>query len=169
MKITIRLAKPDDALDIAEVQMRSWEVAYKDIIPMEYIKAKNATRHELYQRIITNENTTQHVIQVDDKTVGIMGIGEPKDDDVDDSYYELYVIYLHPDYFRKGIGTQAVNFAFEKARNLGKRFMNVWVLAENYNSINFYKKYGFVADGKTHTREYGKVMGSIRMRKELII
>ena len=166
MNITIRLAKPVDALDMAEVHARSWEVAYKDIIPMEYIKAKNATRPEQFKRIITNENTMRYVIQVDGKTVGIMAIDEPQDDDVGDDYYELHGIYLHPDYYRKGIGTQAVDFAFDKARKLGKRYMNVWVFAENYNSIKFYEKCGFVADGKTKPHEYGKIVESIRMRKE---
>ena len=167
MNITIRLAKPSDAPDMAEVHARSWEVAYKDIIPMEYIKQKNATRPDLYKRIITDDNTTRYVIQVNGKTVGIMCIGTPECDDADDNYYELHGIYLHPDYYRKGIGTQAVNFAFGIARKLGKKFMNVWVFAENANSINFYKKCGFSADGKTNTREYGKVLEAIRMRKEL--
>ena len=35
--ITIRLAIPADAPDMANVHMRSWEVAYKDIIPAEFI------------------------------------------------------------------------------------------------------------------------------------
>ena len=168
MNVTIRLAKPDDAPDMAEIHARSWEVAYKNIIPEEYIKAKNATRPALWQRIITDENTTQYVIEVDGKTVGIMSVAPPKDDDVDDNYYELHGIYLHPDYYHKGIGTQAVNFAFDKARKLGKKSMNVWVFAENYNSINFYEKCGFIADGKTHTHDYGKIVYSIRMKKDLL-
>ena len=169
MNITIRLAKPGDAPDMAEIHARSWEVAYKDIIPMEYIKQKNATRPELYQRIITDDNTTQYVIQADGKTVGIMGIDAPQqcDDDVGDEYYELRGIYLHPDYYRKGIGTQAVNFAFDIARKLDKKFMNVWVFAENANSIKFYEKCGFVVDGKTRTYDYGKIMDSVRMKKDL--
>ena len=44
INITIRPAVLTDAPDMAEVHMRSWEVAYKDIIPAEYIKEKNATR-----------------------------------------------------------------------------------------------------------------------------
>ncbi len=55
--ITIRLAIPTDAPDMAEIHMCSWEVVYKDIIPAEYIEKKNATRPELYKRVITNENT----------------------------------------------------------------------------------------------------------------
>jgi len=169
MNITIRLAVPADAPDMAEVHIRSWEVAYKDIIPADYIREKNATRPELYKRVITDKNENSYVIQKDGKTVGIMGIGPPQDDDAGDNYYELHSIYLHPDCYRQGIGTQAVKFAFDKARELGKRFINVWVLAENENSIKFYKKCGFIADNKTKTHDYGKVMEIIRMRKNLLL
>ena len=165
--ITIRLAKPSDAADMAEVHMRSWEAAYKDIIPEEYIKTKNATRPDLFKRIITDENKTQYVIQADGKTVGIMCIAPPKDDDVDDNYYELHGIYLHPDYYRRGIGTQAMKFVCDETRKLNKKYINVWVFAVNTNSINFYKKCGFIADGKTQTMECGKTMECIRMKKEL--
>jgi len=54
-----------------------------------------------------------------------------------------------------------------KARILKKTVMVVWVLAENANSILFYEKCGFVADGKTKTLEYGKAMRCIRMRRVL--
>jgi len=80
--INIRLAVPADAPEMAEVLMRSWEVAYKDIIPADYIRQKNATRPEQYKRVITDENTTDYVIQQSNKTVGIMRITPPQDDDL---------------------------------------------------------------------------------------
>ena len=168
MNITISLAKPGDAPDMAEIHARSWEAAYKDFIPMEYIKEKNATRPDLWKRIITDDNTERYIIQADGKTVGFMHIAIAKDDDIGDDYYELHGLYLHPDFFRKGIGTQAVNFAFDKARELGKRYINVWVFAENENSIRFYEKCGFTADGRTNTHDLGsKTTKSIRMKKDL--
>ena len=169
MNVTIFLATPADALDMAEIHARSWEAAYKDFIPMEHIKEASAKRPDLWKRIVTNENTTHYIIQADGKTAGIMTIAPPKDDDVDDNYFELHGIYLHPDYFNKGIGTQAVNFAFDKARELGKKFMNVWVFAENENSIKFYEKCGFIADNKTNTHDHvTKVTVSMRMKKDLL-
>jgi hypothetical protein len=45
--VTIRSASINDSIDMAEIHMRSWEVAYIDIIPVEYIREKNATRREL--------------------------------------------------------------------------------------------------------------------------
>ena len=155
MKIEIRLAVSTDAADMAEVLMRSWEVAYKDIIPAEYINAKNATCPEQYKRNISNDNADSYVIQLSGRTVGIMRIASPQDHDLGDDCYELHYIYLHPDYFRSGIGTQAMEYAFDKAGCLGKKAMIVWVLAENINAINFYKKCGFFADGITAMRDIG--------------
>ncbi|MDR0286454.1 MAG: GNAT family N-acetyltransferase [Clostridiales bacterium] len=168
MNITIRLAKLTDALDMAEVHMRSWEVAYKDIIPMEYIQEKNATRPALFKRIITDENTTQYVIQKGCKTVGIMCVvATPQDDDANKNVCELEGIYLHPDYYRQGIGAKAMEFAFNIARNWKKTEMTLWVFTENTNTIKFYEKCGFSADGNTKTYNCGKVMECIRMRRSL--
>lgn len=167
MKINIRLALPSDAQDMAEIHMRSWEVAYRDIIPMEYIHEKNATRHELYKRVITVENQNSYIIEYDGKTVGIMKIASPQDEDLGDDYYELHYIYLHPNYYRLGIGTKSMEFAFNVARSMNKKIIIVWVLSENTNSIRFYEKCSFARDGKAKSVEYGKAIECIRMRKNL--
>lgn len=166
-QISIRLAKPADAPDMAEIHARSWEAAYKDIIPADYIKMKNATRPALFKRIITEDNKNQYVILADGKTVGIMCVARPQDDDLPDSFFELHGIYLHPDYYRMGIGTKAIEFAFDLARSLGKKQMSLWVFAENTNSIRFYEKCGFAADGKTKIYNFGKDVESIRMRSDI--
>ncbi len=164
---SIRLAKPCDAPDMAEVHMRSWEVAYKDILPAGFKFEKNAGRHELYSRIITDENTKTYVIQRGGKTIGIMHIDTPQDDDLRDEYLELHYIYLLPDCFRMGIGTQAMDFAYEICRKSGKTGLVLWVLEKNTGSIRFYEKCGFVADGKTYDRNFDKPLMSIRMRRGL--
>ena len=162
--ITIRLAVPSDAPDMAEVHMRSWEVAYKGIMPNDFIREKNATRPELYKRVITDENTNTYVIQYNGKTVGIMCVAPPQDNELTD-YYELHYIYLHPDYFQRGIGTKAMDFAYETTRKVGKSGMVLWVLEKNENSIKFYEKCGFTADGKSYERNFEKPLRSIRMRR----
>jgi len=155
---------------MADVCIRSWEATYETILSAEYIREKNATRLERFKQNITNENDNAYVIQKDGKTIGIMKIAPTEDYDLGDSFYELHYIYLHPDYFRKGIGTHAINFAFDKARALGKKFISVWVFSKNKDSIKFYEKYGFKTDGKTQTHDRrGKQMECecIRMRKIL--
>ena len=164
--ITIRPAVPADAPDMAEVHMRSWEVAYKDIIPAEYIREKNATRLDMFKRTLP-ENIYTHVIQNHGKTVGIIRVAPPDYGDMDDAYYDLHSLYLHPNYFGQGIGTRAMEFAFDKARSLGKTALVLWVLEDNANAIKFYKKLGFTANGERREFNYGKVLNSIRMRRDL--
>ena len=166
--IDIRLAIPSDAPDIAEILMRSWEVAYGNIIPADFIRKRNSMRMEQFKQAITEENNTYYIIQTDGKTVGYMRVVNTLNDDGSESEVsDLEQIYLHPDYYRQGIGTQAMNFAYSVALSSRKTVMIVWVLAENTAAIKFYKKCGFVADGERKKREYGKVLEIIRMRKSL--
>ena len=166
--ITIRLAIPSDAPDIAEILMRSWEVAYGNIIPVDFIQKRNSIRMEQFKQAITEENDTYYTIQTDGKTVGYMRVVNAlSDDDSECEVSDLEQIYLHPDYYRQGIGTRAMNFAYSVALSSRKTVMIVWVLAENTAAIKFYGKCGFVADGERKKREYGKVLELIRMRKSL--
>jgi len=166
--VNIRLAVPSDASDIAEILMRSWEAAYGNIIPTDFIEKKNAMRAEQFKRAITEENNTYYILQKDDKTAGYMRVVNVLSDNVFASEIsDLEQIYLHPDYYRQGIGTRAMDFAYNTALSSGKTVMIVWVLAENTAAIKFYKKCGFIADGEEKQREYGKVLTIIRMRKSL--
>ena len=165
--ILIRLAVPADAPDMAEAHMRSWEVAYKDIIPEDYIREKNAERPVLWERILGDTNTTQYIIKKEGKTAGMLGISVSRDEDADDGTYELMGLYLLPEYLRQGIGTQAMEFTFAKARSLGMKVITVWLLEDNLNAKMFYEKFGFTADGKSIERDFGKTLKSIRMRRDL--
>ena len=60
-----------------------------------------------------------------------------------------------------------MEFAFDKARSLGKTALVLWVLADNANAIKFYRKLGFNENGERREFNYGKVLDSIRMRKDL--
>ena len=166
--IAIRLATPSDAPDIAEILMRSWEVAYGNIIPSDFIRKRNSARVEQFKQAITEENNTYYAIQTDDKTVGYMRVVNVLNDDGSESEVsDLEQIYLHPDYYRQGIGTKAMGFAYSVALRFNKKAMIVWVLAENVAAIKFYENCGFVADGERKEREYGKVLEIMRMSKSL--
>jgi GNAT superfamily N-acetyltransferase len=168
VNINIRLAEPEDALSMAEVLTQSWEAAYSGIIPDDYIKEKNSIRLDHFKEIITTENKSHYVILSAGVMVGLLSADVSKDNDVDDSCFEVGRLYIHPDYFRRGIGTTAMEFAYDIAFSLNKTMVTLWVLAENASSIKFYKQCGFAVDGRTQTLDYGKPLECIRMRKDLI-
>jgi len=170
MYITIRLAKPADIPDMAEVMTHSIEERRE--LPAKYIQEMKAKYTNLFN-FITDENNTHYVILADNKTVGITCIKPPADEDIDDNYYEFHGISLHPDYNQQDITTKAMNFIFETVRNLGKTDMVTWVLENNANSVKLYEKCGFTFDGtnKTITEKLPDSglgdMNCIRMRKGL--
>ena len=72
-----------------------------------------------------------------------------------------------PEYFRQGIGTQAMNFAYTEARKLEMKVITVWLLEYNLNAKRFYEKCGFIPDGNKKEQDFGKVLNIIRMRRGL--
>ena len=167
MKLNIRLAMPADAPDMAEIHARSWEAAYQGFMPLSYIQEKNAGRPALWERILAQENTTRYVIALDGKAVGLLDVGSPQHKTDEEALYELRGLYLHPDYYRQGIGTQAMAFALDVARAQGKSSIILWVFAENAASIKFYESCGFRADGGEMEYQCGKPLTAIRMRRAL--
>ena len=121
----------------------------------------------MWERVLKDLNTTQYIIKKDGKTAGMLGISVSRDEDATGSTYELMGLYLLPEYFRQGIGTHAMEFTFAKARSLGMKDITVWLLEDNINARMFYEKFGFIADGKTMERDFGKTLKSIRMRRDL--
>jgi ribosomal protein S18 acetylase RimI-like enzyme len=175
MNISIRLATYADKQDMANIHSRSWEVAYKDIIPVEYIKKRSAVSTVKWERILSAENRIHHIILNDNTAVGMVTVGPPQQEDIeikndigiDHSFWELHGIYLHPDYYRSGIGTIALEFAMNKARAAGKTNMLLWVFEDNLNAIKFYEKCGFAPDGASKIYNFGKEINCIRMRRSL--
>ena len=92
-------------------------------------------------------------------------IAPPQDEDLDDSFYELQGIYLHPDYCQKGVGTQAIDFALSFASSIGKKSMVVWAFEESSWARRFYEKCGFAFDGMKKEFEYGKTLIGVRYRR----
>lgn len=167
MELTIKKATAADAQEIAQVHMRSWETAYAGIIPDEFIREKNKTRPALWQQILSGDNDRHYIIRLGDRAAGIMSVAPPQDEDLGDSFYELHGLYLHPDFIGRGVGAQAMDYALDLARSLGKKTMVVYVLKENTAARRFYQRCGFTCDGAQKQAEYGKTFSIIRYRREI--
>ncbi|HOQ38131.1 GNAT family N-acetyltransferase [Acetivibrio clariflavus] len=88
----------------------------------------SAARTIMWRRILSVENSIHYIVLNNNTAVGIVTVGPPQyeeieiknDIGIDNSFWELHGIYLHPDYFRHGIGTIAIEFAMDKVRESGK-------------------------------------------------
>jgi GNAT superfamily N-acetyltransferase len=121
----------------------------------------------MWQKILSGENDRHYILKLDNISVGIMTVAKPQDDKLSDTFYEVHGIYLHPDYYGKGFGTLAMNFAINLATSLGKIAMVVCVLEDNFNARKFYEKCGFTYDGTKNEVTYGKPLNVIRFRRDI--
>jgi len=147
----IRKAIISDSSRIAEIIVNSSRYAYKTFLSEEilYTKLIVEERIEAVKRwIINNENYI--FVYEDDITQsikGMMGIDKCYDEDKQDAF-ELHILYVEPEFSREGIGTELIEYFENTGKKNKKNELVVWVLEDNKIGISFYKKKGFLDDGK---------------------
>ena len=147
----IRKAIISDSSRIAEIIVNSSRYAYKTFLSEEilYTKLIVEERIEAVKRwIINNENYI--FVYEDDITKsikGMMGIDKCYDEDKQDAF-ELHILYVEPEFSREGIGTELIEYFENTGKKNKKNELVVWVLEDNKIGISFYKKKGFLDDGK---------------------
>ncbi|MGE5405169.1 MAG: N-acetyltransferase family protein [Candidatus Saccharibacteria bacterium] len=76
--------------------------------------------------------------------------------------------FISPEFTGKGIGTEILNYMFDKARDMGISSIIASASSLNQGSINQLKKYGFQENGSMRRAgiKNGKVFDVIFMRKD---
>lgn len=146
IEFTIESARPEDSEQWVRVVKESWLTTYPNAeygITREDILAKNFESPERIERyaklFVDSENSFYLSAKVDGRVVGVL-IGVRHDD-----RNEVKVLYLLPEYFRKGIGSALMKRAFELFDADKETFATVAVY--NEKAISFYKKFGFEITG----------------------
>jgi ribosomal protein S18 acetylase RimI-like enzyme len=154
----IREADIKDISRMAEIHVFGWRCAYKDFIPMNFLINEMTVKHreEKFREYLSEENDNNKTYVFEEKNMikGFMTTGNCRDEDKNDSTYELWAIYIDPLFQRQNIGTQFVNYCKKEAINKGKNEITLWVFEKNNKAIEFYKKKGFEFDGKKQIIKY---------------
>jgi GNAT superfamily N-acetyltransferase len=149
----IRPSTIEDADELGVVHIRAWQSAYRGLVPDDYLDRLSPERNAARRRRTFIEGSspgTELVAQVDHRIAGFVTYGPPRDT-VPDGWGELWVINLHPDFWRQGIGSRLFDAAVRGLRDLGYRRGYLWVLAGNDRGIGFYRDRGWHPDGELKT------------------
>jgi GNAT superfamily N-acetyltransferase len=101
-----------DAEGIARVHTLSWQAAYRDLVPAEYLDTLAWEPRALRWGQQLAEPACPGgavVVAVDaaDSVHGFANVGQPRDDALRDrDVGELYALYLAPTLWRRGVGTR---------------------------------------------------------------
>jgi len=118
-----------------------------------------------YLSVDDNNNET-YVYEENNIIKGFMTIGDCRDDDKDINTFELQGIYIDPLFQRQHIGARLVDYCVNEAIKGNKKEIVLWVFEKNNDSIEFYKKMGFLLDGKNKIYEVFNERG-IRFNRKL--
>ncbi|MDW5441484.1 GNAT family N-acetyltransferase [Polaromonas sp. SM01] len=140
----IEQATPEDCRAIAEVHVLSWQHAYKDILPAEYLDALSITSREAMWRESFFSGQPQLLVAKDNGTVvGFVAFGPSRDEGAQPLCAEVWAIYLTPSIWSQGAGRLLWLTAWERLLAQGFKIVSLWVIVGNERAIRFYSAAGF--------------------------
>ena len=158
----IRSALPSDGKAIAHVHISSWQAAYRDLMPADYLHSLSATlarREAFWSRSIESGESNVVVAEAGGQVVGWICIGAGRDEDavVGDSG-EVMAIYVLAAHWHTGVGQALWQAGVQQLIAQGFQRLTLWVLAGNERAIRFYRRAGCVEEaGSERTLERGGV------------
>lgn len=148
------LETKSEMLGKAYVHWKSWQEAYADLLPQEFL-----------QNTYTLERCQDWAVNIliavmNDKVVGFACYGSSSQEDLPGAG-ELYALYVLADYYDQEIGYQLMQAALEKLQSY--ETVALWVLEGNARAVAFYEKVGFRFDGVKKTVNLGAERTEYRM------
>ena len=167
---TVRPAVAGDADAIGRVQVETWRVAYRGLMPDEAIAGFDVeARQRLWREGLAREprpGSATFVAELDGEVVGFASVGRSRDDETANEG-ELYAIYLDPSCWDRGIGRALLERAEESMRAFGFERAVLWVMEGNQRGERFYRAAGWESDGRKVDTFQGAEVAELRYRKAL--
>ncbi|PIB42439.1 GNAT family acetyltransferase [Pseudomonas sp. 2822-15] len=142
----IRDALLKDAKHIAQVHVRSWQQAYVDLMPEDFLASLTTTlpqKEAHWARLIESQDANTLVAEVDGNVIGWLSLGLCRDTDTPEvASGEVMAIYVLADYWGQGIGAQLWQAGFQRLVEQGYKRISLWVLAANQRAVRFYTRLG---------------------------
>ena len=136
---------------VAGVHVRSWQAAYRNILPDDYLnQLRPEDRAAKYDFATRDPLKPRTIVAVEEEmNPAIRGFATimPVTDSEMPGYGELCALYVDPPQWGKGIGVALVSAARAQMHEHGFRNAILWVLTGNVRAERFYQNDGWAADG----------------------
>jgi ribosomal protein S18 acetylase RimI-like enzyme len=142
----VRDALPGDAKSIASVHVRSWQQAYLNLMPPDFLASLTETlpkREAYWARAIESKDADVLVSEVDGNVLGWISVGPCRDEDKSGAESgEVMAIYVLAEYWGKGIGAELWKSGLKRLFDQGYKNITLWVLSANERAVRFYQGLG---------------------------
>lgn len=152
--MNLRPAVPDDALAVARVHVRAWQVAYRGLMPDGYLDGLRVEDRAQRYDFATTDVTQPRTLLAEEAgaILGFVTISPARDRDAT-GQGELCALYVEPDWWGRGIGRALVAAGRSEMYRLGFTRAILWVVAGNARAEQFYRADGWIADGLRRARQ----------------
>jgi len=165
----LRRATGSDAPAVAAMHVRSWQTAYRGIVPDAFLDGMDVgSRADRYSFDRSRAGDPETWIAEDgDGVVGMVTVSPSRDEDLP-GLGEVQALYVAPARWRSGTGSALMAEAERRLTGAGFTEALLWVLEDNAGGRRFYEAAGWNADGKTKTLDIGgRELVEVRYRKAL--
>jgi ribosomal protein S18 acetylase RimI-like enzyme len=167
--VTVRSAVPADADTIGRLQVETWRVAYRGLMPDEAIAAFDLEGRQRMWREglarVPRPGSATFVAELDDEVVGFASVGRSRDEEAENEG-ELYEIYLLPSCWDRGIGRALLERGEESMREYGfeRAICGCW---RETNAASALSRRRLSVTAASLTRSRGTEVCELRYRKAL--
>jgi GNAT superfamily N-acetyltransferase len=165
----LRPAEPEDAIAVARVHVKSWQTAYRMLLPDNYLnQLRPEDRASTYDFASRDPLKPHTIVAVKNSLICGFATTAPSRELDLANHGELCALYVDPNRWGQGIGVALVSAARGRLLELGFRKAILWVLAGNVRAERFYHKDGWISNGLRRSDTlWGITVDEIRYQRGL--
>jgi ribosomal protein S18 acetylase RimI-like enzyme len=169
--VHIRRAHEEDARGMADVHVRTWQHAYRDLVPTEVLLGLSVEARERWWKTeihVVPESRRPWIAESGNEIGAFVSVGPSRDSDARPDTGEVYAIYVTPECWDRGVGRNLLAHGEKDLLNHGYSEATLWVLAGNDRARGFYEAAGWHLDGAERVEYVGDhPMTEVRYRRQL--
>lgn len=160
LALSVRLARPEDAADLARIYIDSWQDTYAGMISHALLGAMSH-KHHTARWLAAIKGPTTVLVAEDARAgpVGLTSLGSARDRSLGFEA-EVYTLYVDPAFLGLGTGRALLDGAFDSLKDRKLRSCLIWAHARN-NACFFYEAMGGRRVAMRTTRLMGELTPEI--------
>jgi ribosomal protein S18 acetylase RimI-like enzyme len=136
----VRPAIARDAQAIADIHVATWQAAYKDLMPADYLQTITVAKRLKYWREAIEFSEPQLLVATEgEQVVGFVGFDRSRDAGTKSSVGEIWALYVAPAHWRQGAGLALWDGARDGLKEEGCIQVTAWVLLHNEAALGFFE------------------------------
>lgn len=165
----LRLAEPADAMAVARVHVRSWQAAYRGLLPDAYLGAlRPEDRAARYDFATSDPAKPRTLVAEEDSVIRGFATTMPSRDADTPGEGELCALYIDPNDWGRGYGLALIQEARRHLSASGFPSVILWLLEGNTRADRFYRADNWLPDATRRSEQmWGIEVNELRYRRSL--